>query len=230
MKAGYLKTSIAKAMLVTPAVAWRTMRNLRENGWLTTGARGVNAPDMTYLDAARVLIAHIAESNPGRRAPHYVETLGSIPCVPEFAWEGEPFTLQELVPELPINTFEQAVAALIAVFTECRGTKAFNDAGKRMRDGDFQNPQCRVEIFPEDKAAQIIMNDSSRELGNATYSFQDRPHSVRDWSHQSDERFRLGRQEISFVNQEVIAVIAEGFRAANDQRTARGASDAAASA
>jgi hypothetical protein len=42
------------------------VRNLREAGLFTTGARGVNAPDITTLDAARVAIAVVASSSPGR--------------------------------------------------------------------------------------------------------------------------------------------------------------------
>jgi len=42
------------------------VRNLREAGLFTTGARGVNAPDITALDAARVVIAAVASSSPGK--------------------------------------------------------------------------------------------------------------------------------------------------------------------
>lgn len=41
-------------------------RFLKEAGLLTTGARGVNAPDMTYLDAARMTIALMATDSPAQ--------------------------------------------------------------------------------------------------------------------------------------------------------------------
>lgn len=40
-------------------------RNLREAGWLTTGARGVNAPEMTPTDAARLTVALLSGEPPG---------------------------------------------------------------------------------------------------------------------------------------------------------------------
>jgi len=45
-----------------------TARVLREAGLFTTGARGVNAPDITLLDAARVIIAVVASTSPSRAA------------------------------------------------------------------------------------------------------------------------------------------------------------------
>lgn len=42
------------------------VRNLREAGLFTTGARGVNAPDITPLDAVRVVIAVVASPSPSR--------------------------------------------------------------------------------------------------------------------------------------------------------------------
>jgi hypothetical protein len=41
-------------------------RALREAGWLTSGARGVNAPDMTTRDAARLSLALLTGEPPGR--------------------------------------------------------------------------------------------------------------------------------------------------------------------
>lgn len=42
------------------------VRNLREAGLFTTGARGVNAPDIAPLDAARVIIAFLGSSSPSK--------------------------------------------------------------------------------------------------------------------------------------------------------------------
>ncbi|WP_305970909.1 MULTISPECIES: hypothetical protein [unclassified Mameliella] len=205
MKAGDLKRIVAEAMLVEPSKVWVTMRNLRENDLITTGARGVNAPDLTYRDAARVLLAHILDSNPGRAAPRYVRDFGRLPWAnPAFAWEDDPFTLAELAPDSPTDTLEDAIAALIRVFAECRETAAFVEAGTRLRDGGFRNPVCRIEVFEEDAAATISM-------GAAHYAFNERPTSVRDWTPDQNEDLRLGRQAIAFVNQEVVARIADGF-------------------
>lgn len=209
MKFGGLKERIAEAMLVTPDTVHSTMRNLRERegGWLTTGARGVNAPDMTYLDAARILIAQIVDSNPGRAAPRIVRAFGCLPLTnPEIAEAGDPFTLSELVPDSSTGTFEEAVAAAIRVFAECRDTEAFRDAGTRLRDGGFDDPRCDIEIHEEDSAAYIW-------FGAATYSFAADPAPIRDWTREQDERYLLGRQVIARVNKAVVGHIARGFMA-----------------
>jgi hypothetical protein len=58
-------------------------RFLKEAGLLTTGARGVNAPHMTPMDAARVTIAVLACDAPGQ-AVERVKRFGAIPYSPTF--------------------------------------------------------------------------------------------------------------------------------------------------
>lgn len=41
-------------------------RVMREAGWLTTGARGVNAPEMTFVDAARLTLALLSGQPPSK--------------------------------------------------------------------------------------------------------------------------------------------------------------------
>ena len=43
-----------------------TARVLREGGWLTTGPRGINAPDMQPIDAARLTLALMTGQPPGK--------------------------------------------------------------------------------------------------------------------------------------------------------------------
>lgn len=210
MKASGLRDRVAGAMLVEPSKVGVTMRNLRENDLLTTGARGVNAPDLTYLDAARILIAHVVDSNPGRDAPRLVRRFGPLPWANPDACEDlseyeKPFTLAALCPDQRKETFEEAVAGLIRVFAEYRDTETFRLAGGLGRDRTVRNAPSRVEVFEEDSAATVTM-------GDVHYSFHDHPSSIRDWTPQLGENSRLGRQSISFVNQEVIAAIADGFR------------------
>lgn len=204
MKAGQLVNITSEAMEVPESAVRITMRNIREAGMLTSGARGVNAPDMTYLDAARVLIAQIADDNPGRRAPDYINDLGALPWANRgFEDLDEPFKISGLLPDADTSTFELALAELIRVFAECQNDPAFHEAGTRFRDGRFQKPQCRVEVFPRDFGARISM-------GRMLYDYY-RLQPASNWTPEADERFRLGAQRISFVNQEVIARIADGF-------------------
>ncbi|MEL7690528.1 hypothetical protein [Citromicrobium bathyomarinum] len=58
-------------------------RFLKEAGLLTTGARGVNAPDMTPMDAARTLIAVLASDGPSQ-AVERVRRFGPMPFDPNF--------------------------------------------------------------------------------------------------------------------------------------------------
>lgn len=59
-------------------------RFLKEGGLLTTGARGVNAPNMTPMDAARVTIALLSTDSPGQ-AVERVKRFGSLPYSPDFS-------------------------------------------------------------------------------------------------------------------------------------------------
>lgn len=55
-------------------------RTLKEAGLLTTGARGVNAPEMTPMDLARILIALCATDRP-KDAVDEVNWYRTLPCV-----------------------------------------------------------------------------------------------------------------------------------------------------
>lgn len=204
MKAGQLKTVTAKAMCVPETAVHVTMRIIREGEKLTTGAHGVNAPDMLYLDAARVLIAQLVDDAPGRAAIHHVNDFGALPLFNRASpWSKDPFTLQSMVPDVSFETFEDAIAALIRVFAECRHDPRMIDAGTRLRDGGWNKPKCRVELFPRDHWARIDMAGVSYDFGILT--------KARDFTPDNDENTRLGRQNVCYINQEVIALIADGF-------------------
>lgn len=179
------------------------MRNIREGGKMTTGARGVNAPDLSYLDAARTLIAQIVEENPGRRAIRHVLEIGSLPLQNRASLqENDPFSLQGMLPGEDIETFELALAALIKLFAEFRADDRMIRAGTRKRDG-WIKPLCRVEISPPDLWAKIDMGAAQYHFGEFKRAFSS--------GLEDDDRFRFGRQSLCFVNQEVIAKIADGF-------------------
>lgn len=79
-------------------------RLLKEGGLLTTGARGVNAPHMTPLDAARVTVALLATDSPGR-AVEMVRRFGGLPFMPERSKGPHPKALRLE----PGTTLEQAI-------------------------------------------------------------------------------------------------------------------------
>lgn len=66
MKSGPFIKAVSEAYKVEEKTVNTVARFLREAGLLTSGARGVNAPDMTPLDAARITIALLATDRPAR--------------------------------------------------------------------------------------------------------------------------------------------------------------------
>ena len=66
MKSGAFISLVAESYRVEPETVRLYARLLKSAGLLTTGARGVNAPDMTPLDAARMTIALLATDNPSK--------------------------------------------------------------------------------------------------------------------------------------------------------------------
>ena len=66
MKSGPFIKTIADAYAVDEKTVAVYARALREAGLLTTGARGVNAPNMTPQDAARLTIAILSTDKPSQ--------------------------------------------------------------------------------------------------------------------------------------------------------------------
>lgn len=78
MKPGPFNKLIAEAYRVEEKTVVVFTRALKEADLITTGARGVNAPDMTPLDAARVTIALLVTDKP-TRAAEMVRRFGGLP-------------------------------------------------------------------------------------------------------------------------------------------------------
>lgn len=64
MKSGQLIKTISSALGIEQSTVGFVARRLREAGFLTTGARGVNAPKMTTRDAARLTLAIMTGAPP----------------------------------------------------------------------------------------------------------------------------------------------------------------------
>jgi hypothetical protein len=78
MKGAMFINAVAKAYRVNEKTVTVYARNLKEAGLMTTGARGVNAPDMTPRDAAIITIALLATDMPAR-AVERTKRLATIP-------------------------------------------------------------------------------------------------------------------------------------------------------
>lgn len=92
MKSGPFIKAIANAYGVEEGTVYVISRLLKEAGLMTTGARGVNAPEMTPLDAARITIALLATDRPAR-APEVVRAFADVTYSEE--WSETKISLTE---------------------------------------------------------------------------------------------------------------------------------------
>lgn len=108
MQIGPFTNFIAQELRVEAATVAIYARELRKAGLLTTGARGVNAPHMRPLDAARLLIALMATDRPS-------EAVGAVE-----RWRTMQLCPAETQGELPDYlagepTLEQSLVRILAV-------------------------------------------------------------------------------------------------------------------
>lgn len=97
-------------------------RALREAGWLTSGARGVNAPDMTLLDAARLSLALLTGEPPSKVVAEF-EFLRTLQAEADYPAAG-------LVScdELPAgHNLEEAITALFTASADVERVAAHGE-------------------------------------------------------------------------------------------------------
>ena len=170
VKSGGFITGVAAILKLPEPTITGAFRVLRESGLMTSGARGVNAPDMTDLDAARITIALLVNERPAY-AESGVRDFGSLVCTSfhpanadmvseeqreEFKQITESFVLD--TRRLPAgHTFERAVAELLRMYGEDREKsywkRSLVDVGER---GLF-DPHSTIKVTASDLTAEIIM-------------------------------------------------------------------------
>lgn len=94
MKAGPFISMLAGIFSVEEKTVFTFHRFLREGGLITTGARGVNAPDMTTLDAARMVVALLACDTP-KQGVDRVKQFGQMRHKPTMGYSA---AWREVVP------------------------------------------------------------------------------------------------------------------------------------
>lgn len=121
-------------------------RSLREAGLMTTGARGVNAPDMVSLDAARLLIWALVSDRPAD-APQIVGDFAGLTLQAE-QLEGSHFdSFRADVPGFfEPHSFETGIEMLLDLLT------AEGEADQAIED-------CAVEIRSSELIGIIEIND-----------------------------------------------------------------------
>ncbi|MFD0982520.1 hypothetical protein [Tropicimonas aquimaris] len=80
MKQGPFLDRVAEVFGVERKTVQVIARALREAGYLTTGARGVNAPHMTARDAANISIALLTGEPPSKVVPAFEFYSSQLPC------------------------------------------------------------------------------------------------------------------------------------------------------
>ena len=118
MKPGQLVEFIATVMATPTGVCQYFARTLRDEGLLTTGARGRNAPDATDLDASRLTIAILA-TGAATNAPLALKTFSETTIDQRFIKEepSSPSAL-ELLGWDENTKLEDAVASIFAALAD----------------------------------------------------------------------------------------------------------------
>ncbi|GLQ82888.1 hypothetical protein GCM10007881_64110 [Mesorhizobium huakuii] len=110
---GEFNARFAEIIEIPEGAIMKTQRTLRDAGLLTTGARGVNAPDFVPLDAARMLIAVLVTDRPSL-APSAVRAFGTLKISFQNWHQTEDSEHSALIEKLKAaETFEAMLAALI---------------------------------------------------------------------------------------------------------------------
>lgn len=134
-----------------PSVA-AVARVMREAGWLTTGARGVNAPEMTHVDAARLTLALLSGEPPGKVIEEFefLRGLGANPLPPA---EG-------LTAGSGLDQAHCLEDGLIWLFGLTSDTSTIQEHGYKFRD-TWLWPYVTVSVDASARAAQIYYSGHS---------------------------------------------------------------------
>lgn len=215
MKAGELIERIACVTGAEIDVVKRAARDIREDGLLTTGARGVNSPDMVPMDAARLLIAMFADPVPGKAAARLVRKYGAMTNPFEDPCDPFPLSIQGILGRTP-ETFESAIAGLIEIYAHHQDNPAFIEAGVMQYDPATKGhtklapPECLVELSIDPEATALVTLGKRHE-SPWQYVFTG-PQKTLAEGVASDPRLSPVMTRITKIQQGAVAYIAEGFR------------------
>jgi hypothetical protein len=233
---------VASALDLPEATVSGAFRVLRESGLMTSGARGVNAPDMTDLDAARMLIAMLVNERPAF-AESGARDFGQLVCtdfrpaseradmVPEegrekFARMSVDFTLHARgLPER--HTFEQAVAELIRMYGDDRNEEYWLQSQIDMGERGRFDPHSTIEIDAGMLAANISMQGNIYEYSDPlvdpnTWGEDDSPEALladldaEEAHNLKRSRYSTAIKSVRSVNTIQIAALADMLREASE--------------
>lgn len=146
---------------------------------MITGARGVNAPDMTTHDVAAVVIAMLTCETPGKYAPDAFRMIGPLECRDPHP-DPAGFSLEARRGLSPPFTFADALAALIDVYAYGTDAEAYRTNTTPMRDGSTHPPVCFVMAPRVPEAYAEIRMGRRREPAASLNTFSGRLPSSRE--------------------------------------------------
>lgn len=114
MKSAQFIKTVAKAYRVNEKSLVHSARLLKEAGLLTTGPRGVNAPDMTAMDAARLTIALLVTDKP-TKAVEAVRKFGSLTANRKYGDDRVPILSELEKGDVDGPTYERALADIFSL-------------------------------------------------------------------------------------------------------------------
>lgn len=158
MKAGPFNHLIAKVYGVDVATVTKFARLLKEGGLMTTGIRGVNAPDLIPLDAARLTVALLATDKPSR-AVEMVTRFGAMTANESLSEGDRP----SWWPKGFNPAFEDVLAEVMSGQT--RATHDFQSAEIRATQGHCILHTRRGKVFFDGEA--LSEDTKAIEAGNS---------------------------------------------------------------
>lgn len=127
-------------------------RVMREAGWLTTGARGVNAPEMTHVDAARMTLALLSGEPPSKVVEEF-EFLRSLEAITPPPASG--FTIGS-----GLDRAHRLEDALVWLFSLTSDAATIREHGTSVID-DWLWPYVTVSVDASARAAEIYYSGHS---------------------------------------------------------------------
>ncbi|WP_147272147.1 hypothetical protein [Phyllobacterium salinisoli] len=172
VKSGGFIVGVASILGLPEKTVSGAFRVLRESGLMTSGARGVNAPDMTDLDASRMLIAMLVDERPPY-AETSVRDFATLVCTDihlaqpsEYLPEEERATFERATSNFTLrgrglpepHTLEQAVAELIRMYGDDCEKEYWRHSQIDMGERGLFDPHTEIEIIANTLSARISMN------------------------------------------------------------------------
>ncbi|QOL80456.1 hypothetical protein [Pseudooceanicola spongiae] len=151
MKLGELIKVVASAFKVEEKTVKLYARTIREAGLLTTGARGVNAPDMQPRDLARIAIAFLGADGPSK-AVEAVTQLGAVTVnktmntgtVPDFAESDLAESLEDTLAEFFCGRGSVVSMKQLEISRELKLAKMSFQAGEVCFDGTAEEVEATI--------------------------------------------------------------------------------------